>query len=83
MGQSSSDISRSCRSPRLDLPRPARFSVNGRRLQSFRLVDHQVHHFVSFANPAFELFAVLLEINRLPRHPALQAVRATLATIAS
>ena len=35
----------------------------------FRLVDHQVHHFVSFANPAFELFAVLPEINRLPRHP--------------
>ena len=42
-----------------------------------------MHHFVSFANPAFELFAVLLEINRLPRRPALQAVRATLATIAS
>jgi hypothetical protein len=38
---------------------------------------------VSFANPAFELGAVLLEINRLPRRPALQAVRATLATIAS
>jgi len=45
-------------------------------------VDHQVHHFVSFANPAFELFAVLPEINRLPRRPVLQAVRATLATIA-
>lgn len=69
MGRSSSDISRSCRSPRSDLRRPARFSVNTRRLQSSRLVDHQVHYFVSLANPAFELFAVLLEINRLPRHP--------------
>ena len=37
IGRSSSDISRSCRSPRSDLPRPARFSVNTRRVQSFAL----------------------------------------------
>jgi hypothetical protein len=37
IGRSSSDMSRSCRSPRSDLPRPARFSVNTRRVQSFAL----------------------------------------------
>jgi hypothetical protein len=61
------------------LTAPGSFSVNTRRLQSFRLwIIKRIASWL--CQPGVRVFAVRLEINRLPRHPALLAVRSTLAT---